>query len=136
MPTVYRLDELARLASEYGLISERVSADRLDVVLFEDCRLAFCNLVAEGDTLIGFDGTPWHSHGVVLFSVGSPHHIECDELEILIGLCAGELVVVSQFVDGALRDRWVGHKKQPLDVKHILSGEELRVFCLREPARR
>jgi hypothetical protein len=127
---MYRLDSLARLASESGLVSERLGVDRLDVILFDECRLAFCNLVAEEDTLVGFDGTPWHSHGVVSFLAGSPHYVECDELDILIGLCSGELVVVSQFVDGVLRDRWIEHKKEPLDLKYLRSGEELRVFRL------
>jgi hypothetical protein len=123
---LYRLDELALLATESGLVSERISRDRLDVILFEECRLSFCNLTAEDDTLVGFDGTPWHSHGGVSFLAGSLHYVECDELDILIGLCAGELVVVSQFVDGVIRDRWIGHKKEPLDLEHLRTGEELR----------
>jgi len=126
----YRLDELARLASESGLVSERVDANRLDVVLFEGCRLAFCNLVAEDDTLVGFEGTPWHSHGVLTFMVGSGHYIECDELEILIGLCSGELLVVGQFVDGVLRDRWICHRKEPLIIEYLSAAEELRVLRL------
>jgi hypothetical protein len=48
---VYRLDELAELARELGLVSERVSADRLDVIIRDGYRLAFCNLPSEGDTL-------------------------------------------------------------------------------------
>jgi hypothetical protein len=131
-PMVYRLDDLARLAGESGLVSERVSADRLDVILFDGCRLAFCNLTAESDTLVGFDGTPWHSHGVVSFSAGSPSYVEFDELDVLIDLCSGELVVVSQLVDGALRDRWIEHKKEPLDLKYLRPNEELRVFRLPE----
>jgi len=127
---VYRLDELARIASESGLVSERVSAGRLDVILFDGCRLAFCNLAAESDTLVGFDGTPWHSHGVVSFLAGSPHYVKCDELDILIGLCSGELVVVSQLVDGVLRDRWIEHKSEPLDLEYLGPGEELRVIRL------
>ena len=129
-PMVYRLDELARVASESGLVSDRVSADRLDVILFDGCRLAFCNLAAEDDTLVGFDGTPWHSHGVVVFMAGSPHYVECDELDILIGLSSGELVVVSEFVDGVLRDRCIEHKQEPLALKYFCPGEELRVLRL------
>lgn len=57
-PMVYRLDELALIARESGLVSERFDPDRLDVLLFDGCRLVFCNLAAEEDTLVGFDGTP------------------------------------------------------------------------------
>jgi hypothetical protein len=72
-PTAYRLDELAMLAGELGLTSDRVHTDRLDVILFEGCRLASCNLPDAPHTLVGFDGTPWHSHGIVSFMAGSPY---------------------------------------------------------------
>ena len=76
----YRLDELAKLASEQGLEWRRVDDNRLDVTVATDAVLAFCNLVDENDTLVGFDGTPWHSHGVVQFMTGASTYIECDEL--------------------------------------------------------
>jgi hypothetical protein len=126
----YRLDELVTLAAELGLTSDRVDTDRLDVILFEGCRLAFCNLPEAPHTLVGFDGTPWHSHGIVQFLTGSPKYVDCDEIDILIGLGSGDLVVVSQFVDGKLRDRWIEHKKQPLDLRHLEPNEEFRVFRL------
>jgi len=56
-PMMYRLDELARLASESEFVSERLCIDRIDVILFDECRFAFCDLVAEEDTLVGFGGT-------------------------------------------------------------------------------
>lgn len=130
----YRLEELAALAAELGLEARRMDADRLDVIL-EDAVLAFCNLPKDADSLVGFDGTPWHSHDLVQFSTGEASYIECDELEILIGLGSGELVVVSQFVDGVLRDRWIAHRDEPLDLQYIQPGEELRVLRLPEKAR-
>ncbi|MCC6524469.1 MAG: hypothetical protein IT373_17570 [Polyangiaceae bacterium] len=129
-PVPYRLDELAALAAELGLLAERVGPDRVDVVLFDGCRLAFCNLSEDADTLVGFDGTPWHSHGVVSFLAGSPNYVECDELELLIGLGVGELVVVSLYVGGMLKDRWIEHKNEPLELRYIEPSEELRVFRL------
>lgn len=131
---VYRLDALSELARELDLVSERLSADRLDVILHDGCRLAFCNLPAEGDTLVGFDGTPWHSHGIVSFLAGSPEHVECDELDILIGLGSGDLLVVSQFMDGELEDRWIAHRDEPLVLKYVKPNEELRVFRLPDRA--
>ena len=58
---------------------------------------------------------------------GKNSWIELDELEILIALRSGELVVVSQFVHGTLRDRWLAHRDEPLDVRYVEPGEELRV---------
>jgi hypothetical protein len=110
--------------------TETIGSHRLDVVLFDECRLSFCNLPDENDTLVGFDGTPWHSHGVVSFLAGSPKYIECDELEVLIGLCSGELLVISEYADGTLRDRWIEHRNEPLELTHLGPGEELRVCRL------
>ena len=123
----YRLDELAKLASELGLRWRRVDENRLDVNVTPDAVLAFCNLVDEDDTLVGFDGTSWHSHGIVHFMTGTSTHIECDELDILIGLGTGDLSVVSQYVRGELKDHWLAHKDEPLSVKYIQPGEELRI---------
>jgi hypothetical protein len=125
----YRLDELAELAAELELESRRIDAGRLAIVL-QEAALVFRNL-PDGDTLVGFDGTPWHSHGTVLFSTGDATGIECDELDLFARLGAGELVIISQLVDGELRDRWIAHRDEPLDVRYIQPGEEIRVFRLR-----
>jgi len=126
----YRLDELAKLASEQGLEWRRVDDNRLDVTVTPDAVLAFCNLVEENDTLVGFDGTPWHSHGVVQFMTGASTYIECDELDILIGLGSGDLIIVTQYLCGELKDRWLAHKDEPLDLQYIEAGEELRAIRL------
>src|SRR5687768_11069710 len=101
----YRLDELAKLSAELGLFSRRVDVNRLDVVVDDGCILAFCNLQDEAETLVGFDGTPWHSHGLVQFGTGEATYVEYDELEILIALGTGDLVIVSEYSGGKLRDR-------------------------------
>jgi len=126
----YRLDELEELARDLGIPTRRVDADRLDVIVAEGCSLTFSNLPAQDDTLVGFDGTPWHSHGVVQFATVGGTYVECDELDILVGLGSGELVVVSQFLDEELSDRWLAHKQEALDLRYMQRGEELRVLCL------
>ena len=98
---------------------------QIDVKIFEDCILSFLNLVDENDTLVGFDGTPWHSHGIVQFMTGSNTYIECDELGIIVGLVSGELLIVSQFLNSILTDRWIIHKDEPLAHKYMEAGEEL-----------
>jgi hypothetical protein len=127
--TYYRLDELAAVAGDLGFVSRRVDADRLDVSV-SGAVLAFCNLRTEQDTLVGFDGTPWHSHGTVLFMTGKETSVECDELDLLIGLASGDLVVVTEYVNGVLRDRWLAHHLEPFDVKYMRRGEEVRICRL------
>ena len=126
----FRLNELATLAADLGLDAHRVEENRLNVRV-ADAVLAFCNLADEG-SLVGFDGTPWHYHDVAQFETGAGTYIDCSERDILIGLAAGELVIVSQLVAGELRDRWIGYIKEPLDLTYMRRGEELRIQRLPE----
>lgn len=130
----YRLDELAALAADLGFESRRADADRLDVSI-SGAVLAFCNLRQEQDTLIGFEGTPWHSHGTVLFQTGQDTYVECDELDILIGLASGDLVILTEYTNGALRDRWLAHHLESFNVKHMQPGDEIRILRLPEKTR-
>ena len=77
----YRLDELAKLSAELGLVSRRVDGDGLDIIIDDGDILTFCNLQDGADTLVGFDGTQWHSHGRVQFMTGEATYVESDELE-------------------------------------------------------
>jgi len=133
-PIVYRLDELAEVCTELGIESCRVDEDRLDVLIRPDWALAFCNLLETQDTLVGFDGTPWHAHGIVHFGCGSNSYIKLDELEIVLGLSCGELLVVSSHTNGVVTDRWLTHRDEPLSLKYAQPGEELTVFRLPEPS--
>ena len=126
----YRLNKIAELCSENSLKTYIPDKNRIDVFIREDCVLSFLNLVDENDTLVGFDGTPWHSHGNVQFMTGSNTYIECDELEIIIGLVSGELLIVSRYLKSSLTDRWIMHKDEPLDLKYIEAGEELKICRL------
>lgn len=124
----YRLDKLSRICSENGVECRRIEEHRLDVALFPGCFLSFCNLVEEEDTLIGFQGLPWHFHGHLILLDEKSKYLELDEIDVLIGLLTGELLVVSQFWKQELKDRWILHRKQSLDCKYLEPGEEIRVF--------
>jgi hypothetical protein len=126
----YRIKKISELCSENGLKTDMLDKNRIDVLVREDCVLSFINLGDENDTLIGFDGTPWHSHGKVQFMTGSNTYTECDELDIIIGLVSGELLIVSQYLKSTLADRWIIHKNEPLDLKYIEAGEELKICRL------
>ena len=126
----YRLDQVEKLCSENGLGCVRVEANQVDVFLGKDFVLSFSNLPKENDTLLAFKTTPWHAHGVVQFMTGDGTYVECDELDVLIGLITGELVVVSDFANGELRDRWIAHKNEKMDVCYLEPGVELVVSRL------
>jgi len=126
----YQLDKIAELCSEYSLKTNMPDKNRIDISICNDCVLSFLNLVDENDTLIGFDGTPWHTHGTVQFMTGSNTYIECDELDILIGIVSGELLIVSRYLKSVLADRWIIHKKEPFSLKYIEAGEKLEICRL------
>lgn len=121
----YQLDEIAQLARELGFDARRVDNHRVDVQV-ADAILAFCNL-PEDDSLVGFEGTPWHFHEQVTFRNVDGTYSEWDGPDVLLGLAVGELVVLSHVVAGEVRDRWLAHVDEPLDVKEVGRGEELRV---------
>ena len=129
-PMEYRLNKIVELCSEHGLQTDIPDKCRVDVKIRDDCVLSFLNLVDEKDTIIGFDGTPWHSHGIVQFMTRSNTYIECNELDIIIGLVSGELLIVSRYLKSNLADRWIMHKDEPLDLRYIEPGEELKVCRL------
>ncbi len=123
----YNLNKIVELCSEHGFKVNQPDENRVDIKIHDDYILSFMNLVEEQDTLVGFDGTPWHTHGVVQFMTGANTFIDCDELDIIIGLVSGELLIVSRYMDLKLVDRWIIHKGEGLDLKYIESGEELRI---------
>jgi hypothetical protein len=124
----YRIAELAKLAQELGFEITQLTERRVDLLVSEGCVLVFWNHQADGDDdLVGFEGTPWHDHGTVVLMTGDQTFINCDELDTLIGLSTGEIVIITELFHGETRDRWLAHKNEPLALKHIRLGEELRV---------
>ncbi|HYJ10582.1 MAG TPA: hypothetical protein VEX18_16280 [Polyangiaceae bacterium] len=37
---------------------------------------------------------------------------------------------MSEFLDGELRNRWIEHRLEPVDLKYMLAGEEMRVLYI------
>ncbi len=124
----YDLNKIIGLCSEYGLKVNRPNENQVDITICNGCVLTFMNLVKEQDTLVGFVGTPWHTHGEVEFMTSSNTSISCSEIDIIIGLVSGELLIVSRYLESKLDDRWIIHKGNVLGLKYIEPGEELRIF--------
>ena len=123
----YDLDAIESDCVSLGIVCHRVASDQIDLVLAADCILQFSNQASEGDTMVGFSDTPWHSHDKLMVMTGDSTCIECSELDIVRLIASGDLVIVSQIMNGQLTDRWLAHKAEPLDLQHIEAGEELRI---------
>ena len=91
--------------------------------------LTLCFLNLEGvDSVVGFEGTPWHAHGLVPFTTVPPEFIECDELDLLTGIFCGDLLVVSRHQGQELMDRWLCHRLEALVLDGMLENERLEVW--------
>lgn len=123
----YDLDGIENECASLGIRCRRIDSDQVDVLLASDCVLQFSNQPSEGDTMVGFSDTPWHSHDKLMVMTGGSTYIECSELDIVRLIALGDLVIVSQIMNGQLADRWLAHRAELLDLQHIEEGEELRI---------
>jgi hypothetical protein len=126
----FDLEEFYNHSVELGFEADRSLQETLAVTLMPGVVLEFVNLVDESDTLIGFRDTPWHTHDTVMLMVGKTEYLELSEYELLWGLKSGDVLIVERYLDATLDDRWVAHKLEPLDLKYIEPGEELRILRL------
>ena len=128
----YDLPTLDDFARELGFPSSFVDPDRLEVSITEAVVLVFQNLPDEEDTILGFKGTPWHSHGKLMLMLDEASCVEFDELDILQGIKDGDIVVGERYLNTMIQDRWLAHKKEAVDVRYIEAGEEIRTWRLAE----
>jgi hypothetical protein len=64
---------------------------------------------------------------------GDATYLEYEPQDLIEAIASGEVLVVSQYVRAELKDRWLTHRDEKLDVRYIESGEELRVCRIAEP---
>ena len=121
------LDTLKEFVEKMELIAVRSGTDVLEVHAGDAIVLEFHNLPDENDTLVGFQGTSWHYHGVGMFCSGQNTYLELDELELLTMWREGGLLLFESYRAGILKDRWLAHKDEVVEVDALESGEEVRV---------
>ena len=123
----YDLDILNEFCSEIGLKALMTDSSSLEVFVGDDAVLCFQNAKLDEDCLMGFANTPCHTHGDLMFSDHHGHFIELDPLNLLSGLCSGDVLICEQEVSGNLVDRWLVHKVYHDELQHLMPGERLIV---------
>jgi hypothetical protein len=126
----YQLASLTEMCAELELEHHWVNENELEIRFSPECILLFQNMPDEKDTAFGFKDTPWHAHESLRFMTGEDTYVDLDELEIVLGIAVGDILIVSRYVSGKLEDRWLTHKKEKLDLKYMFPEEELRVLRL------
>jgi hypothetical protein len=115
----YDLNFLSEYCREIGLVARIADPSALEVFLGNGAVLCFRNSECEEDCLMGFFGTPWHTHGDLMFADPRGHYIEMDPLNLLSGLRNGTVLVCEQHVDQTLADRWLTHSEYNDEFRHL-----------------
>ena len=123
----YDLDFLSEYCREIGLVSRIVAPSTLEVFLGDNAILCFQNAEHEQDCLMGFLGTPWHTHDNLMFCGSWGYYIELDTLNILSGIVGGSVLVCERYADGTLADRWLIHSEYNNEFRHLQPGERIIV---------
>jgi hypothetical protein len=124
----YDLDLIHQLCKEVGLRSASSAPDGMAIELAEDVRLTFQNAGKDDDCLVGFNGTPWHTHGDFTFVDGRGNYVETDYLDVITGLVDGRILVCELSRLGVVADRWLIHRDYNDEFKHMEFGEKIAVW--------
>ncbi len=131
----YDLDSIEKTCQRVGLRCRRSEPGELHAEIMPDAWLVFANTEDGTDTYLGFEGCPWHSHDELMLMNGPSSCIEYAPEEVVEAIATGEILVVSQYCQGELRDRWLVHREEAFDVRYIESGEEIRIWRFLLPSR-
>ncbi len=128
----YDLEFLNQFSCEIGLKSSLVDRLSLNLDLGGGAILCFRNSEIEGDCLLGFSDTPWHTHGDLIFVDPRGHYVELESLDLLSGLVSGLVLVCEREVEGKIADRWLIHREYNDEFKYLEVGERViarRALC-------
>ena len=91
--------------------------------------LEFCNSEKEENSLIGFAGTTWHTHGKFMFAGQRGYFIEMDYLDVLVGLSEGTVLLCERRIGGQLRQRQLIHRDYNHEFHYLAIDDEIVVRC-------
>ena len=97
----------------------------MEIDLGDSGLLCFQNAEQERDSLIGFRGTPWHTHDDLTFVDGRGHYVELDYIDLLTGLAEGKVLICERLREGKLMDRWLIHRDYNDVFKYMETGEQI-----------
>ena len=122
----YDFDFISESCKELGWQTSTHAKDVLKVELEPSVILCFVNSEKEKDCLVGFEGTPWHTHGTFLFG-DSESTLEMDYVDVLLALSKGEVVICERLIAGQVKDRWLAHSKYNDELEDLEKGQEIRI---------
>ena len=130
----YDRGAIEQVCVQHQIPSRRCSESELELDFANEGVLVLVNINQGADTFLGFRDCPWHTQGALRLVTGDATHVEYAPEALVQALVAGEVLVVSQYVGGRVRNRWLTHRAEPLDLRYVEAGEELRVCPIAGPA--
>lgn len=124
----YDLNKIHARCEKIGLNSTLRSAEELAVELAKGVVLRFYSSQKGGDGMVQFEGTPWHSHGALIFTDSHGYETEMRFLDIVSGLAEGRILVCEKWSRGELVDRWLDHQDYVGPFRHMKEGDEVRIW--------
>jgi hypothetical protein len=127
----YGLKLIHELCQELGFRSSIRSTELLEIDVNDAGVLCFKNAKIEEDCLVGFDGTPWHTHDDFVFADRLGNHVVMNYLDVVSGLENGAVLICERWHKDQLLDRWMIHSNLNDELRFMDKGEEIRI---RRPA--
>jgi hypothetical protein len=118
---------ISELCRDVRLKSAQLSTNEVALCLEPGVTLLFRNSPENSDCLVGFEGTPWHTHGRLTCSDRDGRYVELTYLDIVSGLADGMLLICELWARGKLSDRWLVHRNYVDEFKYLQKGDEIRI---------
>ena len=123
----YDIKLIYDLCKELGLRGRMKSDKEIEIESRDGAILRFQNDERDEDCLVGFDGTPWHTHDDFIFVDSQSHYVEMDYMDVVAGLKDGRILVCELWQTGQLKDRWLIHRDHNNEFDHMDEHDEIRV---------
>jgi hypothetical protein len=118
---------VSELCKEVGLDCVQRSPDEIALNLEPGVTLLFQNAPADDDCLVGFEGTPWHTHDGLICSDRHGYYVELSYLDLVSSLADGTVLLCELWKGGVLADRWLVHKDFVDESRYMQDGDEIRI---------
>ncbi len=129
----YDLKAIEAICLKNQLKCAFISDYEIEVFVASDSILIFANTVEGNDNYLGFRGMPWHSHEKLILMTGDSTYVEYGPSELLSNIISGHVMIVTQYGNGVIKDKWLAHRDERMDIRYIEPDEELRIYRTPEP---
>jgi hypothetical protein len=121
------LDSIYKHCLEVGFDKVSLFNDSVEVELKDNIILEVANIDDWTDSLIGFKGTPTHSHDMIIFcNRDGSSYIEMNYKDVITNLKSGKILIATMMKNAILKDRNMIHQDaMDIDLTYFNKDEYL-----------